>query len=214
MFASDACREMRGRGRRRGAPWWFARCATHAATCGAGIGRAIQYPCAMSQPNSVSRRRMRASSTPSAMDVSPSFLVSSIVDATMISSAGRSAMVLTNERSILIRSTGSSRRFASDEWPVPKSSIANVTPIARSDSSAPAARARSASSALSVSSSSSIDGSTPCNGDERVEPRRETAGLGDRERRRSPRPSGPGRRGTTARTDGAPRRARAPSAAP
>ena len=56
-------------------------------------------------------------------------------------------MVLTKERSILIRSTGSSRRFASDEWPVPKSSIANVTPIARKDSSALAAPARSASSA-------------------------------------------------------------------
>ena len=53
-----------------------------------------------------------------------------IVETSVIVS-GSSAMAMMNERSILSELTGSFARYPSDEYPVPKSSIAMLTPMSR-----------------------------------------------------------------------------------
>ena len=69
----------------------------------------------------------------------------------MVWSAPSTPMPVTNERSILISSIGRWRRYESDEYPVPKSSIESLTPSADSSSSTAVVRLGLASIADSVS---------------------------------------------------------------
>ena len=66
-----------------------------------------------------------------------------------------------NERSIFRMSTGNWRRYASDEYPVPKSSIATLMPSALTAVSWRAVASASRMIAVSVISMTSADGSSP-----------------------------------------------------
>ena len=72
-----------------------------------------------------------AFSTPSATTFRPRLWARSMVDRTITSSSLFSSIDNTNERSILISSTGICRKRDSDEWPVPKSSIEKLKPRLR-----------------------------------------------------------------------------------
>ena len=84
---------------------------------------------------SASRRARPLVSTPSAVTVRPRLRARSIVERTIAASLSLVIIAVTNERSILISSTGSRWSCTSEEKPVPKSSIARPTPIVRSSSS-------------------------------------------------------------------------------
>ena len=68
--------------------------------------------------------RASSVSTPSAVTRRPRLRARSIVERTIAASLGLCAIVATNERSILISSTGSRWSCTSEEKPVPKSSMA------------------------------------------------------------------------------------------
>ena len=83
-----------------------------------------------------------------------------IVEA-IVEAASSSGISATNERSIFSRSTGIRHSRASDEWPVPKSSIAIRKPCSFSASSTACVRAGSAITVDSVISTIIRRGSTP-----------------------------------------------------
>ena len=83
------------------------------------------------------------------------------VAATMEALVGLVVRSLTKDRSILTRSMGSRDRWASDEWPVPKSSSDRLSPRALSWPTISVTRATFRITVLSVSSSSSRCGSIP-----------------------------------------------------
>ena len=81
----------------------------------AGSGRETWKPCARSQPSSSSRRQASCDSTPSATTFRPRLCARSIVERTIAASDGSCGMSITNDLSILMPSTGSRLRLASDE---------------------------------------------------------------------------------------------------
>ncbi len=83
-----------------------------------------------------------------------------MIERTSTSSPSIDVISITNDRSILISLRGNYRRYASDEYPVPKSSTARRTPIALSRSRTPFARTGSFITVLSVISISSAAGRT------------------------------------------------------
>src|SRR5215211_2548737 len=108
----------------------------------------------MSQPSATSRRQASPVSTLSATTRSPRFRPRSIVERTITASFSSSSIPWTKDLSIFSSSTGRRFRYASEEYPVPKSSIARRTPMSLSRERTCIARIGSARMVLSVISSS------------------------------------------------------------
>ena len=115
----------------------------------------------MSQLRPIRISRCSSVSMPSATVRSPSRRAIATIDSTNVRAAGSVASLTTNSRSILSSENGVRTSFASDECPVPKSSIESSKPRmrkrARFSSAAPSLR----EAALSVISSTTSSGAAP-----------------------------------------------------
>jgi len=98
---------------------------------------------------------------PSATVAVPSALARRVIAVTIRPSLSRST-VRTSERSILSSSKGSPSSRASEEWPVPKSSIERRKPILLSEASRFSTVVECSTTPLSVISSVNARASTPC----------------------------------------------------
>ena len=85
-------------------------------------------PWPSSQFSACSRARMASFSMPSATTVRPRVWARSMVERTIIASPGARCIAITKRLSIFSWLTGRRRKQASDEQPVPKSSINNLKP--------------------------------------------------------------------------------------
>src|SRR4029079_15890125 len=112
----------------------------HSSTASAGIGLAMKKPCAMSHPTSRRNASERSSSTPSATIDRPRLWPRPTVDRTISPSDELPANPSTKERSILSSFPGSGGSYASDEYPVPKSSTESPTPTPASSCNVASAR--------------------------------------------------------------------------